>query len=224
MSGLEIENETAKFDLVLNMSGGREVDGRIVGVQHGPVRPGDDERMLRQYERLLEGISRDAGKRISECRLLSEEEREQLVVEVNRTEEESYPLERAVAELFEEQVRLRPEAVALVQGEEEMSYGEVNERANQLAQLLRERGIGAGGRVGLCLRHSFGDGDQHPWGAEGGSQLRAAGAGASGARLRYMIADAGLGLVLTSRELRGVWSREREREWKCCAWKRRRSS
>ena len=45
------------------------------------------------------------------------------------------------------------------------------------------------------------------------------------ARLRYMMEDAGLGLVITSRELREAGNeQEREREWKCCAWKRRRSS
>ncbi|HTC94927.1 MAG TPA: non-ribosomal peptide synthetase, partial [Terriglobales bacterium] len=62
-----------------------------------------------------------------------------------------YGREQTVQALFEEQVARSPEAEAVVYGEEKISYGELNRRANQLARYLRAQGVGRGTLVGICL-------------------------------------------------------------------------
>ncbi|MCI0355101.1 MAG: non-ribosomal peptide synthetase, partial [Acidobacteria bacterium] len=78
---------------------------------------------------------------------------EQQLREWNETSTE-YPRERCVHELFTEQAERRPEAVAVIFGEAEISYGELNRRANQLAHHLRGMRIGPEVVVGLCVERS----------------------------------------------------------------------
>ena len=85
--------------------------------------------------------------------LLSETERHQLLVEWNDTAIE-YPREKCVHELFEEQVERTPDAVAVIFEEQELTYRELNERANQLAHHLIALGVGPETLVGLCLERS----------------------------------------------------------------------
>ena len=67
----------------------------------------------------------------------------------------AYPRETCVHELFEQQVERTPDAVAVVFEDQELTYRELNERANQLAHYLRSRGVGPGTLVGLCLDRSL---------------------------------------------------------------------
>ena len=84
--------------------------------------------MAGNYEQLLEAIVEAPGKRIGELELLGEEEREQIVVEWNRTEREG-SWEGVLPEWFEEQARRTPQAVAAVCGERRLSYGELTRAA-----------------------------------------------------------------------------------------------
>jgi len=111
------------------------------------------ERMSNHFVTLLEGIVADADQRLSELPLLTESERHQLLVEWNDTAAE-YPSERCVHELFEQQVERTPDAVAVVFEDEELTYRELNGRANRLAHHLRELGVGPETLVGLCLERS----------------------------------------------------------------------
>src|SRR6185295_14570858 len=85
--------------------------------------------------------------------LLSEEEEKQQLVAWNETSAE-YPRERCIHELFEAQVERAPNAVALVCEEERLSYATLNTRANRLAHLLRESGVGPEVAVGVLLERS----------------------------------------------------------------------
>jgi amino acid adenylation domain-containing protein len=111
-------------------------------------------RLLQHYRTLLEGIVVSVDARIGELEILSEPERQQLLAEWNRTEAQ-YPLDKCVHELFEEQVRRSPQATAVVFEEEELSYGDLNARANRLAHYLRELGVQPDERVGICVERSF---------------------------------------------------------------------
>src|SRR5215212_2836986 len=112
------------------------------------------ERYLGYLRRLLEGMAADEHQAIDRLPLMPEGERQQVLYEWNATETE-YPRERCVHELFEAQVEKTPDAVAVVYEDATLSYGELNRRANQLAQYLRELGVGPDERVALCLERSL---------------------------------------------------------------------
>ncbi len=80
-------------------------------------------------------------------------ERHQLLVEWNDTATE-YPRDRCVHELFEEQAAQTPDAVAVVFGDQQLTYRQLNERANQLAHHLRKLGVGPETLVGLLVERS----------------------------------------------------------------------
>ncbi|MDH3438906.1 MAG: amino acid adenylation domain-containing protein, partial [Betaproteobacteria bacterium] len=110
-------------------------------------------RMLVHYERLLEGVVADPECRLSHLPLLSDAERNQLLVEWNDTAN-AFP-RKCVHELFEEQVACTPEATAVEYEGRKLSYRELNTRANQLAHHLIALGVGPEVLVGVCLERSL---------------------------------------------------------------------
>src|SRR4029077_6525877 len=132
--------------------------------------------------------------------LLSQVERKELLVERNRTET-AYPANKSLQELFQEQVEKRRESVALVYGGEKLSYQAFKSRANQVAHFLREKGVGAEVRVGLCAERSL----DMVVGMLG--IIKAGGAyvpldpSSPPERLSYMVQDAELKLLLTQEAL-----------------------
>ncbi|AFZ17945.1 non-ribosomal peptide synthetase [Allocoleopsis franciscana] len=110
-------------------------------------------RMLDHFQKLLEGIVANPEQRLADLPLLKEAERHQLLVEWNNTQIE-YTKDRCVHQLFEAQVEKTPDAVALIFENQEITYGELNRRSNQLAHYLRKQGVGEEVLVGLCLERS----------------------------------------------------------------------
>jgi amino acid adenylation domain-containing protein/FkbM family methyltransferase len=153
VSTLEIDVPTAKFDLTLDL---REKGGALEGtLEYDADRfdRGTISRMLGHYRTLLEGIAVHPGARLSELPLLTREERQQLLG-WNRTEDDA-PLESCVHELFAEQARRTPEAIAVQLEERRLTYGELDRRANQLAHLLRRKGVGPDACVGTFMDRSL---------------------------------------------------------------------
>jgi amino acid adenylation domain-containing protein/FkbM family methyltransferase len=111
-------------------------------------------RMAGHFQSLLEGILADPDRRIADLPLLSEAEKHQVLVEWNQTKR-NYPKGKCVHQLFEDQARRRPEAVAVVFEERQLSYGELNRRANQLAHYLRKLGVGPEVLAGICIDRSL---------------------------------------------------------------------
>jgi hypothetical protein len=109
--------------------------------------------MLGHWQTLIRGIVEQPEARIDELPLLSAEEEKQLVVERNRTEV-VWGEQRWVHEQFEEQAELRRDEVGLDFEGRELSYGELNVRANQLAHYLRKMGVGPEVPVGICMQRS----------------------------------------------------------------------
>ncbi|MET0397903.1 MAG: amino acid adenylation domain-containing protein, partial [Longimicrobiaceae bacterium] len=106
-------------------------------------------RLAEHYRVLLEAAAAGPGRRLSELPLLGEGERRQLLVEWSAGG--APHAAGCVNELFERQVERTPGAVALVHGEERLSYAELDRRANRLAHALRARGVGPEARVGILL-------------------------------------------------------------------------
>jgi amino acid adenylation domain-containing protein len=108
--------------------------------------------MAGHYDQILAEVTADPGIRLSGIRMLTVAERAELITRWNGP---VLPLPaHTVPEEFAARVREAPGAVALVTGGQEMSYAELDRRANQLAQLLRAAGAGPGERVALCLRRT----------------------------------------------------------------------
>uniref|UniRef100_UPI000B0B1E83 non-ribosomal peptide synthetase n=1 Tax=Pseudomonas sp. BIOMIG1BD TaxID=1758731 RepID=UPI000B0B1E83 len=204
-SGLELglvewQSRTTQFDLTLDTY---EKSGRL----HAALTYADDlfdaatiARMARHWTSLLQGMLADAGQRIGELPLLDVQEQQLLVHEWNRTAVD-YPSGVCMHQLIEAQAGRTPQACALVFGEHQLSYGELDARANQLARLLREHGVAADTLVGICIERSIemvvgllaihkAGGAYVPLDPEYPQD-----------RLAYMIEDSGIGLLLSQSSL-----------------------
>ena len=149
-----VENQTAKFDLTLTVMEGGAGLALMMEYRTELFERSRVEGMLRHLEVLLTEIARDAEQRLTEIPLLGAAERMQLLTDWSRKETVKLPAS-CVHELFEAQVERTPEAVALVYQEQQLSYRELNERANQLAHFLRARGVGPDFVVGLLANRGF---------------------------------------------------------------------
>jgi amino acid adenylation domain-containing protein len=158
-AGLSIERvdvlpATSPFDLSLYL---RERDGRFIGFfeyNTDVFEPSTIERMIGHFETVMEGIVADPQQPISTLPLLTEAERHQLLVEWNDTAAD-YPKDSCIHELFEAQVESTPEAIAVQFEGKQLTYRELNSRANQLAHHLRGLGVGPKKLVGICVERSF---------------------------------------------------------------------
>jgi amino acid adenylation domain-containing protein len=112
------------------------------------------ERFLNAYEILLEAASANPDAKISELPIAPQSEIDAIVHEWNSTTRE-YPRESTLGALFTQQVERLPEKTALEFGDSRLTYRELNARANRLAWVLREKGVGPEVMVGLCAERSF---------------------------------------------------------------------
>jgi amino acid adenylation domain-containing protein len=111
------------------------------------------ERMAQHFQTLLEGIVADPDLPIADLPWLSEAERQQVLVEWNHTQE-PYP-ERCIHDLFEAQTEQTPDNIALVFNNQEISYRELNSRANQLAHYIGRLDLGPEALVAVSMERSF---------------------------------------------------------------------
>jgi myxalamid-type nonribosomal peptide synthetase MxaA len=112
------------------------------------------QRMAAHLRQLLEGVVADPDCRIQELPMLPEDERERVLQGFNQTQA-CYPHDRPIHELFEDQVRRSPDAVAALYQEQRMTYRELNQRANQLARQLRAAGVAPGDFVPVQMSRSL---------------------------------------------------------------------
>jgi len=153
----------------------------------------------------------DDAQTIDRLPMVSEGEREQVLYEWNATERE-YPRDKCVHELFEEQVRRSPEATAVAWEDEELSYGELNKRANQLAWRLRELGVGPETIVGLMVERSIEMVVALLGVLKAGAAYVPLDHGSARERLQYMVEDSGARLVLSSVSLSSILSEAKDIE------------
>ncbi|MDP4146802.1 MAG: amino acid adenylation domain-containing protein [Bacillota bacterium] len=160
------------------------------------------ERIRDHFINILKEIAENPEKKISEIEMLTEEEKRKILVEFNDTKAE-YPKNKTIYELFEEQVEKTPGKIAVVYEEKELSYRELNERANQLARLLREKGVVPDKIVGIMVERSL----DMIVGIMG--ILKAGGAYLPidseypNERIEYMLKDSGTEILLTQKQLVG---------------------
>lgn len=111
------------------------------------------DRLLTHLKTLLECMASNPEQRVCDLTMLTQAERKRLLVELNETCAD-YPGDKSLARLFEEQVERTPDAVAVVDEHGQITYRELDRRANQLAHYLRRMGVGPEVLVGICTERS----------------------------------------------------------------------
>ncbi|MFD2169298.1 amino acid adenylation domain-containing protein [Tumebacillus lipolyticus] len=203
---VELDNGTAKFDLSLLLM--QETDGLAAVFEYSSDLFDERtiERLMGHYLTLLAGIVEAPERSVAQLPLLGEEEREQLLAERQQTGREYGERSRSLFRLFESQAARTPDAIALVAGEQRLTYRQLSERADLMARELRRRGVSVGSVVGVCLERSV---------AMVVSLLAVLKAGAAylpldpeypQERLLFMLEDSQASVLLTGAELRHLFA------------------
>jgi len=198
---LKIESKTANFDLTLSMV--ETEAGLMGGIEYNTDLFDADRitRMLRHFQTLLAGIVAHPEQNLSDLPLLTTAEHQQILTTWN-SNKISVP-QQCIHQLFEAQVEKTPDAVAVVFEKEQLTYQELNQRANQLAHYLQTQGVKAEVLVGICLGRSC----ELVVGILG--VLKAGGAylpldpAYPQERLAYMLEDAQVSVIITQGKLVG---------------------
>ncbi|MEM9161537.1 MAG: amino acid adenylation domain-containing protein, partial [Cyanobacteria bacterium P01_F01_bin.4] len=145
--------ETTNYPLTFAVIPGRELCLRAI---YDQSRFGADTitRMMGHFQTLLGGIAANPEQKISQYSLLTSTERHQLLVGWNNTHTD-YPRHQCIHQLFEQQVERTPDAIALTFEHQQLTYRELNTRANQLAHHLQSLGVGPECLVGICMDRSL---------------------------------------------------------------------
>jgi amino acid adenylation domain-containing protein/non-ribosomal peptide synthase protein (TIGR01720 family) len=201
---LAVENQRIKFDLSLileeieteqgsYLEGFWEYDSDLFTVER-------ITRMVGHFQTLLKGIVANPQQTVRELPLLTESEKQQLLVEWNQTQQD-YPQNLCIHQLFEAWVEQTPDAIALIFKGEQLTYRELNSKANQLANYLQTLGVKPETLVGICIEPSL----EMIVGILG--ILKAAGAYVPidptypSERIAYMLDDSQLAVLLTQEKL-----------------------
>jgi len=154
LESMTLEQRIAQFDLALVMA---EVDEEIGGsLQYNTdlFAAQTIERIADHFVTLIEGVVSNPSERLSNLPLLTQTERRQLLVEYNDTGT-NYSQQSCIHHLFEKQVERTPHATAVVFEQKQLTYGELNRKANQLAHRLHRLRVGPEVPVAICTDRSL---------------------------------------------------------------------
>jgi amino acid adenylation domain-containing protein len=200
VSSYSVKLGTAKFDLTLSMENTADGLASVWEYNADLFDQATIARMAGHFQTLLEAIVANPQQKVSSLPLLTEQERHQLLVDWNNTTKE-YPSDKCIHQLFEEQVELTPDAEAVLFEDKQLTYRELNQRANCLAHHLRTLGVKPEVLVGICVERSL----EMVVGLLG--ILKAGGAyvpldpAYPPERLAFMLEDASVGVLLTQGRL-----------------------
>ncbi|EEK70326.1 hypothetical protein bcere0007_52480 [Bacillus mycoides] len=168
------------------------------------------ERMLGHLSQVLKQMIENVDQTLSELVYVTEIEQKQLLEEWNDNAA-AYPRESVIHKLFEDQVDRTPDAVAVVDENQRLTYRELNEKANQLAHYLQKMGIGTESLVGLCFQRSV----EMIVGLMGilkaGSAYVPLDPSYPESHLRYILEDTGIQILVTNEVSQGWMPEEVER-------------
>ncbi|HEV2707207.1 MAG TPA: amino acid adenylation domain-containing protein, partial [Pyrinomonadaceae bacterium] len=193
----EFESDVVRFDLELHIHELPDGLSGLLAYNAGLFERETISRLLEHFQTLLQGIAADPDRRICDLPLLTPQERHQLLSDFNNTQHELPPT-RTIHQLFEAQVERTPDAPALEFAGTSLTYRELNNRANRLAQHLRALGVRPEVRVGLLMERSA----EQIIGLLG--VLKAGGAyvpveaKTPRERIRYVLTDAGVRVLVTT--------------------------
>ncbi|MBE9201694.1 MULTISPECIES: non-ribosomal peptide synthetase [unclassified Nodularia (in: cyanobacteria)] len=148
-----VDNQTSQFDLTIHLV---EEEFGLVGRLEYSTDLFDDStitRLIAHFQTLLTSCAENCDRLISELPILTADERQQFL-EWNQTATD-YSQHACIHQLFEQQVTRTPDAVAVVCGEQQLTYAQLNQRANQLAHYLQKQGVKPEVLVGICVERSL---------------------------------------------------------------------
>jgi amino acid adenylation domain-containing protein len=204
LSTVKFKDETSKFDLSLAIVCGEEGCAGSLRYNTDLFDAGSIKRLLKHFGRLLESIVADPEQRVSDLTLLSNDERDQILREWNDTA--SPYSAHCLHELFEAQVTRTPHSAAVCDEEQTLSYHELNERANRLAHYLRGKAVATEELVGICMERSVDMLVGLLAILKAGAAYVPLDASYPRERLRYMVADAAVRVLLTQKRLAGEFA------------------
>ena len=153
LTPVEVDTEIAKFDLTLSLT---DTAQGLIGVFEYNTDLFDSDaiaRMQGHFQTLLEGIVANPDQQLSDLPILTQREQQQLLVDWNDSQAD-YP-KVCIHQLFEAQVERTPNAIAVVFEDQQLTYQELNTRANQLAHYLQTLSVGKETLVGICTERSL---------------------------------------------------------------------
>jgi amino acid adenylation domain-containing protein len=151
---LEIDRGVSQFDMTLMISQVENQCHATVEYNSDLFQPATIERMFRSYQMLLENVVSQPDLKICQLQLMDQEEFHRIVYALNHTEVD-FPREKCIHRLIEEQAGKTPNSIALIFNESQLTYRELNQRANVLARQLQELGVGPEVRVGILMKRSM---------------------------------------------------------------------
>ncbi|MBK8465893.1 MAG: amino acid adenylation domain-containing protein [Chloracidobacterium sp.] len=153
LTPIEMNTGTSRFDLEVLVRENPDGLGVLAEYSTDLFDESTIERFIERFEVLLRGILRNPEEVISILPILTETEQKLIVDEFNDTAKD-YPTDKCVHQLFEEQVKSSPDAIAVVYQDQQLTYRELNQKANAIAHRLRRFNIGPDSLVGLCVERS----------------------------------------------------------------------
>ncbi|WP_243734992.1 non-ribosomal peptide synthetase [Paenibacillus turpanensis] len=153
VQAMEFETNVSKFDLTLDVT--ETADGWIAEFEYNTqLFKAETIRILSEhFHTLLQSLTDQPQAEIGRLNMVPEREREWLLRTLKENET-AYERERSIDQLFEEQARQTPDAVAIRCGTNALTYRQLNEAANRLANVLRRNGAEKGAIIGLHLERS----------------------------------------------------------------------
>ncbi len=197
---IECDAGTAKLDLNVEITDQPDGFAGLIEYNTDLFDEATAQRMARHFTNVLVDMTESADLRVSQLELLSEAERLQTLVEWAQNFSD-YPRDACVPELFDQQAAATPDAVAARDGDAELTYRELRERANRLAHCLQARGVEPGDRVGILLPRCLDILAATLATVKAGAAYVPLDPDHPAQRLQWMLADAGVAAVVTLAEL-----------------------
>lgn len=197
----KFESHVSKFDLTFEVIE-KESDA-VLNVEYCTklFKKATIERMAGHFINIINQIIKDEQFKLNEIEIMSKNEVSEKLYAFNQTKAK-YPKNKTIINLFEQQVLKTPDNTAVLFGEKELTYTELNRKVNQLARVLREKGVGRDSIVGIMLERSL----EMSIGII--AILKAGGAylpispDFPEERIKYMLEDSGANVLLIQRNMR----------------------
>ncbi|MFZ5988791.1 MAG: amino acid adenylation domain-containing protein [Bacillota bacterium] len=154
VSGYEVKNDKSKFDITLYTT--KKEDNLSFSLEYSTnlFKRETITKLIRHFINILEIVVKKPEIKLSDIDLMAEEEKHELLYEFNNSRTD-FPKEKTLQELFEEQVKKVPENIAVKLGDRKITYRELNDKSNQIARHLRNKGVKPDILVGMIMERSI---------------------------------------------------------------------